>query len=206
MSEGQWVVYLIRCADNSLYCGITNDLKKRIKDHNAGKGAKYTRSRLPVELVASATEMTKSDALKLEYRIKQVSADKKISELKQRKAISTLNLKKELQKVSDKINQLTKIVDKMKDAVESTETATKKKPAKEKVAKRTLKKAPAKKPTRGEAVQTILEIIKKSKNGIDTAGLMEKTRFNQKKIQNLLFKLRKQGKVKSISRGVYVIV
>jgi len=43
-----WQVYLVRCADDSLYCGITNDITGRIEKHNAGKGAKYTQSRLPV--------------------------------------------------------------------------------------------------------------------------------------------------------------
>ncbi|MGD8716870.1 MAG: GIY-YIG nuclease family protein [Desulfobacterales bacterium] len=81
MSEKNWIVYLLRCSDNSLYCGISNDLKNRLTDHNSGKGAKYTRSRKPVELVGSSHEMTKSEALKLEYRIKRLSADKKISEL-----------------------------------------------------------------------------------------------------------------------------
>ncbi|MCP4722977.1 MAG: GIY-YIG nuclease family protein, partial [Desulfobacteraceae bacterium] len=49
-----WQVYLLKCADLSLYCGITNNLKARIDTHNAGKGAKYTRGRLPVELVAKS--------------------------------------------------------------------------------------------------------------------------------------------------------
>ena len=46
-----WVCYLLECADGTLYCGITNDLDKRLNAHNAGEGAKYTRSRLPVTLV-----------------------------------------------------------------------------------------------------------------------------------------------------------
>jgi hypothetical protein len=49
-----WNVYLVKCADNSLYCGITNDITSRIAKHNAGKGAKYTQSRLPVELMAAS--------------------------------------------------------------------------------------------------------------------------------------------------------
>jgi putative endonuclease len=47
-----WKVYLVRCADHTLYCGITNDITIRIEKHNAGKGAKYTKSRLPVKLIA----------------------------------------------------------------------------------------------------------------------------------------------------------
>ena len=81
----KWVVYLIRCSDESLYCGITNNLKNRLAAHNSGKGAKYTRSRRPVELVGYSSKMTKSDALKLEYRIKQVPARHKLSELTKRK-------------------------------------------------------------------------------------------------------------------------
>ena len=77
----KWVVYLVRCSDNSLYCGISNDLPGRLKEHNAGKGAKYTKSRRPVELVGTSREMTRSDALKLEYRIKQLPADRKIMKL-----------------------------------------------------------------------------------------------------------------------------
>ena len=80
--QKKWVVYLVRCSDNSLYCGISNDLPGRLKEHNSGKGAKYTNSRRPVELVAVSREMTKGDALKLEYRIKQMPANRKINELK----------------------------------------------------------------------------------------------------------------------------
>ena len=82
MSEKRWVVYLVRCSDRSLYCGISNDLQSRLQEHNSGLGAKYTRSRRPVELVCTSHAMTRSDALKLEYRIKQLRADKKIFELK----------------------------------------------------------------------------------------------------------------------------
>ena len=81
MSEKKWVVYVVRCSDRSLYCGISNDLKSRLIEHNTGRGARYTRSRKPVELVGISPEMTKSEALKLEYRIKQLPADKKIAEL-----------------------------------------------------------------------------------------------------------------------------
>ena len=78
-----WKVYLVKCADNSLYCGITNDLNSRIEKHNAGKGAKYTQSRLPVELVAVSGALSKSDAFRLEHYIKQQPAGKKVETLKQ---------------------------------------------------------------------------------------------------------------------------
>jgi len=81
MSSKKWVVYLVRCSDNSLYCGISSDLEKRLTEHNVGKGAKYTRSRRPVELVGVSPEMSKSDALKLENKIKRVAADQKLAEL-----------------------------------------------------------------------------------------------------------------------------
>jgi putative endonuclease len=79
-----WKVYLVKCADNSLYCGITNDINGRIEKHNAGKGAKYTQSRLPVELVAVSRKLSRSDALTLEHYIKQKPARKKIEALKRR--------------------------------------------------------------------------------------------------------------------------
>ena len=78
----EWVVYLLRCADNTLYCGVTNDFDARFAAHNAGKGAKYTRSRLPVELVAVRGDLSKSEAFKLEYFVKRQPAEKKVSALK----------------------------------------------------------------------------------------------------------------------------
>jgi putative endonuclease len=81
MSVGRWVVYLLRCCDNSLYCGVTNDLDSRIEAHNSGKGAKYTKSRRPVALVCASPGMSKSDAFKLEYRIKRIPAHRKPIEL-----------------------------------------------------------------------------------------------------------------------------
>lgn len=81
MSEKKWVVYLVRCSDKTLYCGISNDLENRVAEHNAGTGAKYTRSRRPVRVVAVSPAMTKSEALKLEYRIKKLPAESKISDL-----------------------------------------------------------------------------------------------------------------------------
>lgn len=80
MSAGKaadWVCYLLQCADGTLYCGITNDLEKRIAMHNAGEGAKYTRGRTPVTLAYAETCADKSAALKRERAIKRLSrADK----------------------------------------------------------------------------------------------------------------------------------
>ena len=81
MTELKWIVYLVRCSDESLYCGITNNLENRLEAHNSGKGARYTRSRRPVTLVGASSGMTKGDALKLEYRIKQLPASRKRSGL-----------------------------------------------------------------------------------------------------------------------------
>lgn len=81
MSEDKWVVYLVRCSDKSLYCGSSNDVHRRLKEHNSGRGAKYTRSRRPVEIVVSSPAMSQPEALKLEYRIKRMPADQKISGL-----------------------------------------------------------------------------------------------------------------------------
>jgi len=72
-----WYVYILECADGTLYTGITTDLNKRLETHNKGKGAKYTRGRRPVVLLASFSVESKSMALKEEYRIKQLNrADK----------------------------------------------------------------------------------------------------------------------------------
>jgi len=72
-----WFVYIVRCVDHSLYTGITNDLLYRICKHNLGKGANYTRSRLPVKLVYSQICYYKSEALKLELHIKSLSKKEK---------------------------------------------------------------------------------------------------------------------------------
>jgi putative endonuclease len=83
MNQKNWIVYLLRCSDNSLYCGVSNNIENRVVEHNTGMGAKYTRSRRPVVLVGTSRDMTKVEALKLEYRIKRLPADKKIAELEQ---------------------------------------------------------------------------------------------------------------------------
>ncbi len=69
--------YILECADGTFYCGWTNDLEQRIKAHNEGKGAKYTRPRLPVRLVYFETFDTKEEAMKREYRIKQLTRAQK---------------------------------------------------------------------------------------------------------------------------------
>ena len=120
MNTKKWVVYLVRCSDKSLYCGISNDLKKRLIEHNSGKGAKYTSSRRPVEPVGVTSEMTKSEALKLEYRIKQLPANRKIAELKRDEMQMTVKqelkvLQKEFKALCTKVEKLTKAVEKKDD-------------------------------------------------------------------------------------------
>ena len=73
-----WKVYILRCCDGSLYTGITTDLTKRVTMHNSGKGAKYTRSRKPVELVYSEDCGDHSAALKREAAIKAMPRSKKL--------------------------------------------------------------------------------------------------------------------------------
>ncbi len=70
-------VYIVRCRDGSLYTGYAVDVEKRVATHNTGQGAKYTRSRLPVVLAYTETFETKSEALKREYAIKQLTRAKK---------------------------------------------------------------------------------------------------------------------------------
>jgi len=73
-----WITYLLLCSDNTLYCGITNDLTRRVKQHNEGKGAKYTRGRTPVTVLKFWLFDTKSEALKFEYYVKSLPREKKL--------------------------------------------------------------------------------------------------------------------------------
>ncbi|TXG80788.1 MAG: GIY-YIG nuclease family protein [Spirochaetes bacterium] len=73
-----WYVYIVECSDGTLYTGITTDVNKRIKTHNEGKGAKYTKTRLPVVLRAYFESENRSSASKEEYRIKQLSKQQKL--------------------------------------------------------------------------------------------------------------------------------
>ncbi|MBU0621037.1 MAG: GIY-YIG nuclease family protein [Gammaproteobacteria bacterium] len=78
-TQNVWICYLLQCADNTLYCGITNDLGKRLAAHNAGEGAKYTRGRTPVILKYSEPCADKSAALKREMEIKALSRAEKLA-------------------------------------------------------------------------------------------------------------------------------
>lgn len=72
-----WKVYLLKCNDGSLYCGVAKDVAARVATHNSGKGAKYTRSRLPVTIAAVSPDFAKRQAFQLEYRVKRLPAHKK---------------------------------------------------------------------------------------------------------------------------------
>ena len=73
-----WFVYLLRCGDGSLYCGITDDVSRRLEAHAAGKGAKYTRGRGPLELVYTEACESHSDALKRKAAIKKLKRQEKL--------------------------------------------------------------------------------------------------------------------------------
>lgn len=73
----RWFVYTVRCRDGSLYTGITTNVARRVKTHNAGKGGSYTRSRKPVRLVFREAHPTRSSALKREAEIKRWSHARK---------------------------------------------------------------------------------------------------------------------------------
>ena len=139
-----------------------------------------------------------------------------------------MTLKKDILKLSQSISKMTAVVEKMVtiiNAMEITETKpVKSKPAPKKKAKKSLpkkaatkkeikekpvaKKTPVKKETKEKAdgvtaMDTVLAIIKESKNGINTTDLMAKTGFNAKKVQNNVAKLKKKGQIKTVSRGVF---
>jgi len=73
-----WFCYLLRCADDTLYCGITNNLDKRLAAHNAGTASKYTRARLPVDLVFAEPCADRSAASKREVEIKKMTRSRKL--------------------------------------------------------------------------------------------------------------------------------
>jgi len=80
-----WLVYLVRCSDDSIYCGATNNVENRVAVHNKGKGAKYTKTRRPVVLLETSRLMAKGDALKLEHQVKKQKKDNKVKFLRTHK-------------------------------------------------------------------------------------------------------------------------
>lgn len=77
-------MYVLRCADGTLYIGYTNNLEKRLATHNAGKGAKYTRARLPVTCIYAETFETKHDAMSAEYHFKRLTRAQKLNYIEER--------------------------------------------------------------------------------------------------------------------------
>lgn len=78
-ADRTWYVYLLQCGDGTLYTGITVDPRRRVKSHNAGRGARYTRTRLPVRLVGSLPLPSHAEAARLERRIKKLSPQRKLA-------------------------------------------------------------------------------------------------------------------------------
>lgn len=72
-----WFVYILRCGDGTLYTGVTDDVQRRLAAHRAGKGAKYTRGRGPLELVYTQEQPDKSAALRREFQIKKLTRPQK---------------------------------------------------------------------------------------------------------------------------------
>ncbi len=97
-----YFVYLLRCADGTLYGGWTTDLKKRLSTHNAGKGAKYTRSRLPVELVYWESLDSRQAAMSREWAVKHLSRQAKLA------LIGTVKPSEKIKPMSPKNNTVNK--------------------------------------------------------------------------------------------------
>lgn len=87
--DEHWIVYLLECSDNTLYCGITTNLARRVRQHNGELvgGARYTRCRRPVSVVAYAACASRSAALKLEYAVRRCPPDQKKAFLRARHGV-----------------------------------------------------------------------------------------------------------------------
>lgn len=124
------------------------------------------------------------------------------------------NLKKNLNAVNRELKALAKKVDKIVVAVGKLEKpkaakkpkakAVKRKPVKKIVTKKVAVKKPAAKKTTKTVIATVLATIRRSKKGVSTAALMKKTGFNERQIHNNVYKLKKQGKIKNVAKGVYL--
>ncbi|MDL0437292.1 MULTISPECIES: GIY-YIG nuclease family protein [unclassified Niallia] len=94
METANHYFYVLLCRDNTYYAGYTNNLEKRIKTHNEGKGAKYTRARRPVQLIYKEVFTDKSQALKAEYAFKQLSRKEKESYMRKEIGVEHVAAKK----------------------------------------------------------------------------------------------------------------
>ena len=95
--DKNWTVYMLECADGTLYTGITDDLERRLRAHNAGRGAKYTRGRGPLKLRYLESVPDKSTALKREHALKQLRRSEKMAIIqeKEREIKSLLEIDRE---------------------------------------------------------------------------------------------------------------
>lgn len=84
MEDHEHIVYILKCKDNTLYTGYTNDLEHRLKMHTNGKGAKYTRGRGPFQVMFVEKFPTKEEALRKEYKIKQLSRKEKFQLIREK--------------------------------------------------------------------------------------------------------------------------
>lgn len=83
-----YYTYLLKCSDDTLYCGYTNNISERVKTHNAGEGAKYTKSRRPVEVIYYESFDSKSAAMKREYEIKKMTRQQKLLLAEKRRGLN----------------------------------------------------------------------------------------------------------------------
>lgn len=89
-----WVVYILRCADDSLYTGVTTSLARRLREHNeTGAGARYTRARRPVQLVHAECAQNRSIACRREYQLKQLSRAEKEALIASSRTALTISIK-----------------------------------------------------------------------------------------------------------------
>jgi hypothetical protein len=153
--------------------------------------------------------MTKSEALKLEYRIKQLPANKKISKLTRKE--NEMTIAKDLKALQNNFKALGKSIDKLIAAAEKSEKPqVAKKTTAKPIKAKTTKNAPAKKePVKKKnaqptATDQVLGIINGSNNGVNTATLMKKTGFDQKKIWSIINRASKAGKIERAGRGIYI--
>ena len=101
MSVKRAFVYILRCADGTFYIGTARDVGKRLAIHNAGKGAKYTRPRLPVKVVYQEGSMTLTRALRREYQLKQLTRRKKKALIAGKLVVKVLRPKRKLKLSKD---------------------------------------------------------------------------------------------------------
>jgi hypothetical protein len=161
------------------------------------------------ELVGISPEMTKSEALRLEYRIKQLPVDQKISKLKREE--NEMTIVKDLKALQNNFKALEKKMEKLiAEAGKSEKPKVAKKTTAKPVKAKTTKRSPAqkapvkKKTTQLTATDQVLNIIKRSKKGVNTATLMTKTGFDQKKIWSIINRASKAGKIKRAGKGIYL--